>query len=154
VPQLELGSQLVEGLPADGAEARIPQSLEGVEGATASALQSPPPPLHSFGPLKLLEVASGERRRAGRCGVGDGAYSVRALASVEMVQQGCALLVALKLIVVDTGGVARWVLVTPWGLFAGLYFCFFDQCCCLHHLWSSGSDALVLPVLGEGGLAR
>jgi hypothetical protein len=46
------------------------------------------------------------------------------------------------------------VLVTPWALFAGQYLCFFDQCCCLHHLWSSGSDALVLPVLGEGGMSK
>ncbi len=133
------------------------------------------PSPHAFGPVDLLDVASGGVRRlsddqvlaswwspdgrwlATLSPVGGG--SERFAAAGAMVEVGATpvqsrgrALLSLKVVDADTLEVRVLGAFAPSPLFFAQYLPFFDQYARSHRLWSPDSDALVLPALDDDGL--
>ena len=140
------------------------------------------PAPHAYGPVDLLDVASGEvtrltddpvvaswwspdgrwlatlspvgggGQRTVQASAGAGAGRLQPVAE-RPVQRGNALL-SLKVIDADTLQTRLLGAFVPSPLFAGQYLPFFDQYARSHRLWSPDSDALVMPALDDDGVAQ
>jgi TolB protein len=144
------------------------------------AVQSAPVPdsPHPYGPVDLLDVESGAVTRLSDDTVvaswwspdgrwlatlsplfGGGGSERQAHGDDGVVQvaevpvQRGAGLWALKVIDADTLETRTLGLLVPSPLFVAQYLPFFDQYARSHRLWSSASDALVLPALDDAGVA-
>ena len=71
--------------------------------------------------------------------------------SSVVTAQPQALLLELSVVEVATGRSRLLTAFAPTPLFVGQFLPFFDQYALSHSVWSPESDAVVLPMLGEGG---
>lgn len=144
-------------------------------GAEQLAVQrSTAPSPHPYGPIDLVDAATGAVRRLTDDTVlasfwspdgrwlatltlvgGGGDRTIRAAAgdplAVALPVQSGRSAWALKVVEVDTGVVRPLGVFVPTPAFAGQYLPFFDQYARSHRLWSPASDALVLPALDDAG---
>ncbi len=176
-PELPAAGLFTRTLPHRGQAA-----LAWRPGREHLAVQSAAVPApHAYGPVDLLDVATGDVTRLtddpviaswwspdGRwlatlspVGGGgdrtvqasDGASAAAFHAADRRVQRGNALL-SLKVIDADTLQSRLLGAFVPSPLFAGQYLPFFDQYARSHRLWSPGSDALVMPAVDEEGIVQ
>lgn len=145
-------------------------------GAEQVAVQrSTGPSPHPYGPVDLVDAASGAVRRLSDDTVlasfwspdgrwlalltlvgGGGDRTVRAAAPglhrvAERVQGGGTAL-AVQVVDVDAGAARPLGVFTPTPTFLAQVLPFFDQYARSHRLWSPASDALVLPALDDDGV--
>jgi len=173
-PELPAAGLFTRALPHRGQAA-----LAWRPGREQLAVQSAAVPApHAYGPVDLLDVASGDVTRLtddpvvaswwspdGRWlatlspvgGGGDRTVLASAGASAatlhvadQRVQRGGALL-SLKVIEVDTLQTRLLGAFVPSPLFVAQYLPFFDQYARSHRLWSPESDALVMPAQDDDG---
>ena len=176
-PELPAAGLFTRTLPHRGQAA-----LAWRPGREQLAVQSAAVPApHAYGPVDLLDVATGDVARLtddpviaswwspdGRWlatlspvgGGGDrtvqasaGASAVALHAADRRVQRGSALL-SLKVIDADTLQTRLLGAFVPSPLFVAQYLPFFDQYARSHRLWSPDSDALVIPALDEAGVVQ
>ncbi len=135
---------------------------------------------HPWGPLHLLDVATGEVRllsnqtvlaffwspdgrsialiTLGRDGNNDDSYagapnkvSRTSRVGTAPVQQSGEAPLVLSVIDVITGQGLRLLNFAPTGLYVSQFLPFFDQYALSHRIWSPDGSSLVLPVAEEGG---
>jgi TolB protein len=174
-PEVPAGARVERELPHLGSAA-----LAWRPHAEQLAVQSAPVPEspHPFGPVDLLDVGTGAVTRlsddtvvaswwspdgrwlatlsplfggGGNERQADGVGAAVQVA-VAQVQRGSGLW-ALKVVDADTLETRTLGLLVPSPLFVAQYLPFFDQYARSHRLWSSASDALVLPALDDAGVA-
>jgi len=171
-PELPAAGLFTRTLPHRGQAA-----LAWRPGREQLAVQSAAVPApHAYGPVDLLDVATGAVTRLTDDPVvaswwspdgrwlatlspvgGGGDRTVQASADAgpahrvaQRVQRGNALL-SLKVIDADTLQTRLLGAFVPSPLFAGQYLPFFDQYARSHRLWSPDSDALVMPAQDDDG---
>jgi len=135
-------------------------------------MSSPVPAPHPYGPIRLLDAASGELRALveetalaffwspdGRYiayltpaqdeGGGQLAGGLRQVSAQPV--QSAPLFLELAVAEVVSGQARVLTTFAPTPLFLDQFLPFFDQYALSHNLWSPRSDALVLPMLGPEG---
>jgi len=179
-PELPASGLFTRTLPHRGQAA-----LAWRPGREQLAVQSAAVPApHAYGPVDLLDVATGDVTRLtddpvvaswwspdGRWlatlspvgGGGDrtvqasggaGPAGVGPAHRVAQRVQRGSALLSLKVIDADTLQTRLLGAFVPSPLFAGQYLPFFDQYARSHRLWSPDSDALVMPAVGEDGVVQ
>lgn len=138
---------------------------------------------HPYGPIRLLDAATGDLTTlvegaalaffwspdgeklayltplAGEGGgqlADTGALGVLGGVQRHAIQrvQRSPLLLELSVLTLANGDRRALAAFAPTPLFLGQFLPFFDQYALSHRLWSPDSDALVLPMVGEGGRAQ
>lgn len=132
-----------------------------------------------YGPIRLLDADTGDlaplveataiaffwspdgkhiayltpfRRRGGQLADASGARRAANISAVTTSgQQDAPLILELNVVEVATGRSRLLTAFSPTPLFVGQFLPFFDQYALSHAVWSPESDAVVLPMLGEGG---
>lgn len=179
-PELPAAGLFTRTLPHRGQAA-----LAWRPGSEQLAVQSAAVPApHAYGPVDLLDVATGEVTRLTDDPVvaswwspdgrwlatlspvgGGGDRTVQASAGAGTTGAGAAqlvdqrvqrgnLLLSLKVVDADTLQTRVLGAFVPSPTFAGQYLPFFDQYARSHRLWSPDSDALVMPAVDEDGAVQ
>lgn len=120
---------------------------------------------HYLGPVRLLDAEDGfletvyDRVAIAHFWSPDGSklavLSPVASGTVQHVQQTPgAVRLRLEVVHVDERWTRELLVFVPSDAFLGQFLPFFDQYGLSHRIWSPGSDALVVPMLGRDGVSR
>lgn len=160
------GPRIVATPRAGGAEQTLPVAGTSAfsfdpSGTTLAAL-GPPSALDTtialpFGPLRLLDPASGEARtlldgtNVAFWWSPDGS-TIAALEAVPVGGDSDANVPHLVFVDVATGEVRSDTIIQPGRLYVDQFLTFFDQYALSHHVWAPDGTSFLMPIVDENGL--